>query len=203
MALKPLLRTDSGQWILIAVSAIPLLQLSFPHLAYAEGLAQKPTFEIKIESQIVEKLISGQPQILIDASTVALASEIDPLSTRKQNLYRYFTEIRPSPLANYVDILAEQPQWRKIIAISFVESTMCKRNYFNNCWGITYRTGLAKYPSFAEAIIDANRVLAKSYANSTYRQMNCVYVQPCNSRWVNGALQIETELDEYVETRVN
>jgi hypothetical protein len=78
-----------------------------------------------------------------------------------------------------------------------VESTFCKHHYYNNCWGITYSSGLAKYPTLDDAIIDTNRVLDKFYANKTYEQMNCVYVQPCNPRWLRGVYQIEAELDKH------
>lgn len=175
-------------------AAIAVIALLPVHIAQAEETI--PTIEIKITTEKISKLVL---EAFGDVETIE--SSADPLKARKEALAKYFTEVRPSPLVNYVDLLAEQPQWRKITALAFVESTMCKRHYYNNCWGITYRSKLAKYPTFAEAIIDTNRVLMKSYADKTYEQMNGVYVQPKNPNWLRGAKQIEAELDTHVEPR--
>lgn len=181
-------------WAVLLVSAVVLLPA---HAVKASESTANSTFEIKITTEKISKLILEN---FGELETIK-SSNIDPLKSRKEALQKYFTEVRPSALVNYVDVLAEQSQWRKIIAISFVESTMCKRHYYNNCWGITYRSGLAKYPSFAEAIVDTNRVLEKRYSDKTYEQMNGVYVQPKNPNWLRGAKQIEAELDTHVEPR--
>lgn len=183
-------------WAVLVVStAVVLLPAAAAHAQESTAI---PTFEINITTEKISKIVLEN---FGELETVASTAESDPLQTRKEALKKYFTEVRPSPLANYVDVLAEQPQWRKITAIAFVESTMCKRHYYNNCWGITYSRGLAKYPSFAEAIVDTNRVLEKSYADKTYEQMNGIYVQPKNPRWVRGANQIEAELNKHVEPK--
>ena len=209
MKLEALKRTSTGQWLVIAAITLPLFNFMFPHVAYAQGTSEldTPTFEIKIDSDRIARFISTQGFITLESDenleTVTSQIETDPLALRKELLRKYFTEVRPSRLVDYVDVLAEQEQWRKITAIAFVESTMCKNHDYNNCWGITYSKGLAKYPTLKEGIVDTNRVLMKSYASKTYEQMNGIYVQPKNPRWVRGANQIELELDKHVEPRNN
>ena len=206
MKLLELARTPEIERVLIVALTLPLLQLIFPHVAYAQVSKTNPAFEIKIEESQTSQSIANGPVIILEnegeLTTIISSYERDLLHERKQLLRKYLTEVRPSPLAAYVDVLAVQPHWRRIVAISFVESTMCKRHYYNNCWGITYSRGLAKYPTFKEAIVDTNRVLEK-YSNRTYRQMNGVYVQPYNPSWGRGVEQIEAELDKFVEPRVN
>lgn len=202
--MKKLLRSATNKWLLLAFLAVPVLQIAFPSAAYAQTVAS-PTFEIKTNSTKLSIITAFGTITLEDDGTLEIVKSnteiVDPIAERKVALKKYLTEVRPSRLAEYADVLAEQPEWRKIVAISFVESTFCKRHYFNNCWGITYRSGLARYPSLKEAIVDTNRVLVKSYSDKTYEQMNGVYVQPKNPNWLRGAKMIETELDIHVEPK--
>jgi len=198
MNLAMLARSETARSLILATLLAALLPLLMPNIAHGAGVvrtADEPTFEIKISKYNLSQINS-----LFNKDKDPI--EVDPVALRKESLRKYFTEVRPSRFVGSVDTLAEQPHWRKVIAISFVESTLGKRCYFNNCWGITYSSGLAKFKTLDEGIKVHNDLIARRYADKTYQQMNCVYVQPCNPRWVKGVLQIEAELDKYVEPTV-
>src|SRR3989338_6344991 len=132
MKLEKLTRTIVGRRFMLVALLIAVLHLTFPHLgiAQAKEIGINQTFEIKIKA---EKLKEFFDNLSITASaeteTVIADAQNLVLQNRKELLYRYFTEIRPSRFANHVDTLAEQPEWRKVMAIAFVESTLGKRCY--------------------------------------------------------------------------
>lgn len=86
----------------------------------------------------------------------------DPLEKRKEFLEQYLTA-RNSVLADHVDALSEQSQWKLIIAISRAESSFCKHHQTNNCWGIGGAWNMKKYANYDEAIADVNRILEQHY----------------------------------------
>ena len=114
---------------------------------------------------------------------------------------RAFLESKGSPLASHTETLLEQEHWKLIIAISAIESTYCKRQLGNNCWGITDSSGAYKsYASFDEAIVDANGLITRWQARGkwlTVEDMNCSYVVPCNPTWVSVVNTVLATLESY------
>lgn len=86
----------------------------------------------------------------------------DPIKKRKEFLEDYL-KARNSPLADHVDAISEQSQWKLIIAISRAESSFCKRQERNNCWGIGGAWNLKNYDNFDDAVADVNRILEQHY----------------------------------------
>lgn len=111
-----------------------------------------------------------------------------------------YLKSKKSPLASHLDTLLEQEHWKLLIAISAIESSYCKRQIGNNCWGITDSSGAYKsYESFDEAIIDANGLITRWQARGrwlTIQDFNCHYVVPCNENWVNVVTQVHSELEK-------
>lgn len=123
--------------------------------------------------------------------TQATAAALDG---RKVKLAAYLKE-KNSPLAGEAGTIAEQDHWKLILAISFAESTLGKRCYYNNCSGIG-GSNIRAYKSLKNWILDFNRLLEKRYKGDTLEQMCGVYVQPCNPNWLLATRQILSELDE-------
>lgn len=117
------------------------------------------------------------------------------------NEVRAYLESKDSPLAPHTETLLEQEHWKLIIAISAIESTYCKRQLDNNCWGITDSSGAYKsYASFDEAIVDANGLITRWQARGkwlTVESMNCSYVVPCNPTWVSVVNTVLEKLESY------
>jgi hypothetical protein len=86
----------------------------------------------------------------------------DPLANREAFLKAYLTS-KHSVLANHVDALSEQTQWKLLIAISDAESNFCKKNVADNCWGIGGAWDMKHYDSYDDAIADVNRILEQHY----------------------------------------
>ena len=121
------------------------------------------------------------------------SSEEKVLALRKQNL-KTFLQQHNSPLIDDSDLIAQQPHWKLILAISFAESTLGKNCYDFNCSGIG-GSQIRSYKSFGNWILDFNRLLEKRYDNWTLEQMCGVYVKPCTTSWLNATKQILDELD--------
>ena len=127
-------------------------------------------------------------QYLADA---AGPSQLDQRAARLKE----FLQQWDSPLAGRADLIARQPHWKLILAISFAESTMGKHCQDNNCSGIG-GSNLKAYKSLDNWILDFNRLLENRYKNQTLEQMCGVYVQPCNPNWLLATRQILSALEE-------
>lgn len=117
----------------------------------------------------------------------------------RKRLLTEFLKRRGSPFVEYADVIAEQPHWKLIMAISFAESTLGKRCSGNNCSGIGVAPGhqlWRTYPSFKEWILDFNRLLDSRYRDWSLEEMCGVYVKPCNRNWLAATRQMLAELEE-------
>jgi len=89
----------------------------------------------------------------------------DPLKERQEFLKQYLGA-KHSPLADHVEALSEQSQWKLIIAISRAESSFCKHEVTNNCWGIGGAWNMKNYKNYDEAVADVNRILEQHYISA-------------------------------------
>lgn len=131
---------------------------------------------------------------------------LDPQATQKlEEDVRVFLESKDSPLAGHTTLLLQQEHWKLVIAISAIESTYCKRQLGNNCWGITnVEGGYKKYATLDEAIVDANDLITRWQARGrwlTVEDMNCHYVVPCNPNWVSVVNTVLATLETYERDR--
>ena len=117
------------------------------------------------------------------------------LEQRKVKLKQFLVD-HNSPLVDVSDTIATQPHWQLILAISFSESTLGKKCYEFNCSGIGGATNIKSYKSFANWILDFNRLLDQRYNNWTLEEMCGVYVKPCTNNWLSASSQILNELKQ-------
>ena len=118
---------------------------------------------------------------------------------KKAQLLQDYLESKDSPLADYTGIILAQQDWKTILAISNAESTLGKHCYFNNCSGIYGRydigySGLKKYETKADWIVDLQNLLDKRYEGWTLDQMNGTYVYPRSTSWIRATKQIYNDL---------
>lgn len=121
-------------------------------------------------------------------------TSIDEVTLRKQQL-KEFLQSHNSPFIGEADVIASQTHWKLILAISFAESTLGKKCFYNNCSGIG-GSQIKSYENVKAWIVDFNRLLEKRYKNKTLEQMCGVYVQPCNPNWLLATKQILSEIEE-------
>ena len=83
--------------------------------------------------------------------------------------------------------LVSKPNWKQIVAISFVESNFCVHNLRYNCSGIGGPGNFEKYQDFNGWIDRMSDLLNTHYAGWTFKQMDGIYVQPYSYNWLQGA----------------
>ncbi len=124
----------------------------------------------------------------------------DPLKDRKNFLRRYL-EAKGSVLADHVDALSEQTQWKLIIAISRAESSFCKHHIQYNCWGVGGAWDPARYASYDQAIADVNKLLQKKYIDAglkTPAEIERKWVGYKSPNWQEA---VQEELDNLSEVK--
>ncbi len=122
----------------------------------------------------------------------------DLLNSRILKIKNYLAG-KKSPFADFADTIAKQPHWRLILAIAFAESSWGKNCVDNNCSNIGVKPGHElwhKYPSYAEWVIDFNKLLERRYKNSSLDDMCGVYVKPCNPNWLMATRSVLEEIKE-------
>lgn len=109
----------------------------------------------------------------------------DPLQQRREFLQQYLAA-QNSPLADHVDAISEQSQWKLIIAIARAESSFCKHQVSNNCWGIGGAWNMKHYKNLDDAIADVNRILEQHYIQAgldTTKEIERKYVGYPSKTW--------------------
>lgn len=183
---------------------------SFISVSVARLLTHEPFIDITYASTAVPTAEALNTVILDSEAQEAIAAAYQDffttyypevinaanLAARTALLSRYLHE-RQSPLVAFADVIAQQPHWKLILAISFAESGMGKRCVDNNCSGIGVEPGHPKwqmYETKGEWVKALNRLLEKRYKGKTLQQMCGVYVQPCNQNWLLATNRILGEL---------
>ncbi len=118
--------------------------------------------------------------------------------TRAEKIKKYLNG-KKSPFAEYSNLIARQPHWQLILAISFAESSWGKNCVDNNCSNIGVKPGhelWRDYENYGEWIVDFNKLLERRYKDWTLDDMCGVYVKPCNKNWMSATTQVLGELKE-------
>ncbi len=211
---KPVAR---GRFFRSALFIIPLLvglsggaYLSWTsHFGQADRLAQEdqvlelrgkpePTSTIPLEFDQSElTIVADLLPILIEQNRRDPTPEEIKAAERKEKLKKYL-ELHRSPLAKEdtaLDALLRARNMKMILAISFVESNICKKQVGHNCSGIG-GSKLKKYPNFAGWVDDFDSLLERRYKNLKVEQFIGYYVQPGSQNWVDGVYQILGDLSQ-------
>lgn len=126
------------------------------------------------------------------------AEEAKQVADEHAALFSYLSE-KGSPLADEVDTLLSQKHWRLIVALSAAESTFCKHQLGNNCWGITsIEGGYKSYPTLKEGIEDTDALITRWQERGrwlTVSDMNGHYVVPYNPSWERTVNAVLEDLD--------
>jgi hypothetical protein len=117
---------------------------------------------------------------------------------------KQYLQSKGSPIAAFADeIPAKYNNYKRVIAISFVESNMCKRTpkirtkhgsvETHNCSGIG--GGSRVYGSYEEWFADMNNLMNKpNYANRPLEKFLGYYVVPGSKNWLNGVKKVEGDI---------
>lgn len=143
--------------------------------------------------QIITDLV---PVLLKEYRKVPTPEEL--LNTKRKERLTDFLRSYDSPFAQSeetIQAFLDSKNMRLMLAISFVESTMGKRCYYNNCSGIGgYPPDLRKYDNFAGWVKDFDELLEKRYKGLPIEKFMGLYVQPGSPNWINGVRKVLADL---------
>ncbi len=114
-----------------------------------------------------------------------------------------YLQSQNSPLADHVPTLLQQNNWKKIVALSNAESSLCKRYPIDsaNCWGVGGSDLWKMGDNLDQGLISMNRFLNNyplrskvKYAQMSFENMNGLYKQPAREHWLNNNLHVYNEL---------
>jgi hypothetical protein len=121
--------------------------------------------------------------------------EVDPNIAILQN----YLEKKGSPLAPYAEHILKHENWKLVLAISNGESTMCKKQLYNNCWGVGGAWNLKRYTSFADGFTDVDRLITTKYVAqglTTPDKIVRKYVGNPSASWVRAVSQTLNQLNQ-------
>ncbi len=156
-----------------------------PHLASAQTSEQiRLGFEINTIANLLQPTDNQSKAEVVDPNIAILQ---DYLSKKG------------SPLAPYAEHILKHENWKLVLAISNGESTMCKRQMYNNCWGVGGAWNLRRYASFADGFTDVNRLLTDkyvAYGADTPKEIARKYVGSYSPTWVRAVSQTLAQLNQ-------
>ena len=199
LSLKSAIRQSTVYGIIALASLMPSL---VPHIAFASGdtSGANPAkiFEINISSTDLNQ--TKNQTNTIDQPSLAFDSVIqsDPLNVYVQ---AYLGD-HNSPFGPFTNTLLSCPDWKRVLAISFVESNMGIHHYYYNSSGIGGQEYLRKYSDYGAWMNDMCKLLQTRYNNVSLERMNGWYVQPASKNWILGSNKIYTALVQ-LEAKAN
>ncbi len=173
---------------IVSVAILAILPMVVPSVAAAQTDTKTP---ISFEINSVHKFLTGKSDVIAGPP----APVIDP---NVAILEDYLTK-KNSPLAPYAENILQYEHWKLVLAISNGESTMCKHQRFNNCWGVGGAWNLRRYESFIAGFSDVNRFLGEMYiakGADTPQEIVRKYVGSYSPNWVVAVSQALTQIDQ-------
>lgn len=170
------------------VTILSLLSVAlwvFPQAASAQSMPEngpiRLTFEIKLKN----------------LNTVGASLPARETPGTKVYVLKNYLDSKHSPLADHVETLLLQPNWKVILSISHAESNMCKYTLGNNCWGIGGAKYHRFYPTFAEGIVDASALIQKYHDGglTTPKTMMRRWVGWNNQSWILANNQVLAQIE--------
>ena len=193
-------RLGTVDQLLLVILMASTVTFLFPYSAAAQTTNQKPVvFEIKTLPKI-PTYNDLAPQSPKEAPVVKSDEQIaqEKLEANAAVLQAYL-EKKGSPLAPFAKDIIQNENWKLVLAISNGESTMCKHQKYNNCWGVGGAWNLKHYSNFAEGFSDVNRFLTAKYVAQgadTPQEIVNKYVGHSNGNWVVAVNQVLTQIDQ-------
>ena len=185
-------------FVLSIATSQGLAQIDQPQNNQNNGVADQAQNSSDLEVTDSPSTMTLDNKIITDPNNIYLPIENiqlpDPLKERREFLKKYLTS-KGSVLAEHVDALSEQTQWKLIIAISRAESSFCKHHLVNNCWGIGGAWNLKSYRNYDQAIADVNRILEEHYIQAGLDSASKIERKWVGYRSDNWQEAVQQELD--------
>jgi hypothetical protein len=182
--------------LLTALVLVSLVSFIYPEIGKADFSLQTPVQTTT--DALVFQIKNSNTQTGLTMQNVV---DQDPLST----LLTQYLNSYGSPLGQYSSQIIQLPNWKKALAISYVESHMGVYCSNNNCSGIGGAPGTStwrQYQTKLDWFTDLDTLLSKPLYSEKYntcQKMKGVYVQPGSASWVYGCEKIYSELTNLEE----
>jgi hypothetical protein len=186
------------------VIILALMMTLFPQKSFASAeqetfVPQKLVFEAGDHTQFMDELFNEASfQYRHETAVQKLQRQL-----KMNDALKKYLQSKRSPLAEYSATILQQNNWKKIVALSNAESSLC-RKYIedtSNCWGVGGSNLWDMGDNLGEGVVAMNKFLntapAKSkvkYSQMNFDQMNGLYKQPARDHWVYNNLEIYNEL---------
>lgn len=194
----------------ILAALISLLNFIIPQisLAYESPQPVRPILVFQV-GDYLDFFKSIEKRVAKKVEHEKTISELRKQIRLNDEVKRYLQD-RRSPLANSVSALMEQKNWKKIIALSNAESSMCLKYPIAtaNCWGVGGSNLWNMGNNLSESVVEMNNFLEShplrgkiKYSEMSFQQMNGVYKQPAGEHWLYNNLAIYNDLSK-IENRI-
>ncbi len=191
---------------LISALLISLVPMIFPHETVAQKeyipAAKQMTFEAGNQTTFLDEIQAIAIETDFKQRHLATVEKLKRHLRLEQALANYLRQKR-SPLADYADVILQQNNWKKIVALANAESTLC-RNYIEenaNCWGVGGEDLWDMGSNLGEGVVEMNHFLNtspkrshKKYADMLFIEMNGLYKQPAADHWVYNNMVVYNDL---------
>ena len=177
---------------------LSLITTLIPHITYAQGTTAQdlgPALTFDTGNNDYQDYLDQLSQNLTDEYyQLQLQHEAARQAKLTQAVATYLRE-QDSPLAEVAGTLVTLRNWKKIVALSNAESSMC-RHYpvaTSNCWGVGGASLWNMGPNLNDGVIAMNHFLnnypkhsSVKYSQMSFEQMNGLYKQPPAQHWVDN-----------------
>jgi hypothetical protein len=177
--------------LLLVVTLVSFASIVIPHQTQAQTVKQGDAMVFEIGDY--EDYLNGiEQQGLKKFSNEQIVAMLKK-QIRLGEALRQYLITQNSPLADHANTLVQQNNWKKIIALSNAESSMCRKyiEATSNCWGVGGSNLWTMGENLDQAIVSMNRFLnnyplrsSKKYTAMTFDEMNGLYKQPAREHWV-------------------
>lgn len=181
------------------ILVISLLTLLTAGLIPASASAQTDTKPLVLEIKNIPKIPDVKTiQNFSNNQPSPQAASVDPITINAPILQDYLAQ-KGSPLAPFASDILQNDNWKLVLAISNGESTMCKHQMYNNCWGVGGAWNLRRYASFSAGFADVDQLLANKYlltSTGSPKEIVRKYVGSYSPSWVYAVNQTLAELNQ-------
>lgn len=197
--------------LIVLLVIVSLLGLTLPHQTLAQEKTNLNDGLIFITGDHIDYMDELRNELVKETQNKLTEQRLRKELERKQlltaSLQRYLNSYN-SPLAVAAPTLINLKNWKKIVALSAAESSLCRKYPVGkaNCWGV----GGAELWDFGsnlhEGVIAMNKFLEThpkrskiKYAQMSFEKMNGLYKQPAADHWLNNNQSVYDDLVELEE----
>lgn len=191
----------------LIIFLLSLFTTVIPHITYAHAIEQDknngPALVFESGNSDYEDYLSELNSNMKEKYYREQMLEHALKQQRLSDALKTYLEERRSPLAPYAPVLVTLRNWKKIIALSNAESTLCRRypTDSSNCWGVGGADLWDMGDNLGQGVIAMNNFLnfyprrsSLKYHEMTFEQMNGLYKQPPAQHWVDNNYIVYNQL---------